>query len=134
MFQRPATIFLRMRQIGGFPLGPGLRPQPQEQFCQVLHAGPGEPLIRRRSLERGHHRTSLQVVSPQLRLDKIHRKSLISSIPQYLLKLFLPVVSLVLMTLQIIEHALLAPVKAHAATVGGVIRKTTANVPAACVP
>lgn len=100
-----------------------LRPEAQEQLRQIFHARPTQTLQSSRLLERSRHGTPLFVIPPQLRLEAFYRNMLIQGSFRGTLKLSLPMVSLVWMPLQIIEHPLLAPVQAHFAQRAGRVWK-----------
>src|SRR3954471_16003939 len=107
--------------------GARLGPEPNQQFGEVFHAGALEPVMFRGLLERLGHRTAFLVVPPKLGFNACNRNMVVWRRFRERLQLRLPKVSLFSMPLQIIEHALFAPIQTHAANVRRASRKTTAK-------
>ena len=115
-------------------LRPRLHPQPQEQFGEILHAGAPASFKTHGLAEILHDFAALQVVPPKLRLEGFNYNLLTGIVFRGALKLSLPELSLVWMSLQVIKYPLLAPVQAHRGTVRADAGKTTAKPALAELP
>jgi hypothetical protein len=101
------------------------RPQSNQQFSQIPHASAPKSLNSSSFLKNRGDGTTLLVIPPQFALKTLGGCVVIKRSPAGRLNFSLPELSLIDMTLQVIEHALLAPVETHGANVQSRFRKTT---------
>lgn len=118
--------FLPIRP-GAFGLRAGLRPQANEVFGQIAHAGAGQSLPPCHLAEWCHNSATLNEIRPQIRFQTNRRRMVVRRRAHRRLNFVPPELSLIGVRFPVIKNHLLAAIQAHAATVGRSALKTTAN-------